>query len=1148
MLGLLSGRLGLGLVLRAAGSGRQQGNEKDLRHERTLPRRAKSVRENLVVHVGTCPIVRATSPGSSAPTRGTPARAPRTSCTGANLAAGQTGLSIAFDLPTQCGYDPDHPLARPEVGKVGVPIASLDDMHVLFEGIPLERMNTSMTINGTAMWLLALYVALARERGVPEAGLRGTTQNDIVKEYLARGTYIFPPEPSLDLIAETYEYCVAHLPQWNPSNVCSYHLQEAGATPVQELAFALADAIGVLDRVQDARARRRRGVRPVRRPRVVLRQRRHAVRRGDVQDARVRRAVGRAVPRSLRRHRSEAAPVPLRRPGQLARPHRAAAREQRVADPDRDARRDAVAGRAVPRAAAADVERGAVAAAAVGPAVVAPAPADPRVRDRSARVRRPVRRQPGGRGQGRRAVRRRRAPSSRTIAELGGIRGGDRDRLLQARAGAVDGGADGPDRARRADRGRGQPVDRGPAVAAGRRRRRRRVPAPIRHAAEQTLAALAERARATATRRAREAALAALEARGARGAQPIMEASIECALARVTTGEWAGTLRGVWGEYRAEPPASAARPSRTRPPSGPAGRRCARGSRRRRPAAAGPACCVGKPGLDGHSNGAEVIAVAARDAGFEVIYAGIRLEPAAIARGRRAGGRRPDRAVGAVGLAPRARRGGARRAARAGRGQGRGRPRRHHSRRAITRPCASLGVRRVFTPSDYKLVEVVARCSTSACDPGAGWNGPTLTRGIPGDRKACRRGTFRIDSPPPLGIADLFRPKYRHSDVRVRAEAVRSLTADDAAILVQVARTDRDIGVRRHRDREDRRARRARGARRGRDRTQPARPITGERAAELWHSTRVQQRRRRREQRAHRHHQARRAARAGRGRGRTRRLPRSASARSASSAIRVRSPSSPRATRPQDLRLAAVARIDDGDVLRALAIDTTQKEVGLAAVDKLDDVDRLENVAQKAKNKAVRQKRAQDLDEMAEAERSEAGAGRARRGQAARRRAAQLIREVEAVADSFDFERATQIVERALEAGRSLATDGEGHAGRTIGSPSASSGSGSARRSTSRRRAPPTSYAPSSARPRASARPPPPSAAAAEPYRRGRAHRRGPVLADEAREAEAETARTPRGARAQAGRGRGAARGRSRRTRGGKHGGRRARRRDRRRA
>ncbi|MCW5804888.1 MAG: protein meaA, partial [Deltaproteobacteria bacterium] len=167
-----------------------------------------------------------------------------------NLAAGQTGLSIAFDLPTQCGYDADHPLARPEVGVVGVPIASLDDMHVLFDGIPIEQMNTSMTINGTAVWLLSLYIALARERGVPEAALRGTTQNDIVKEYLARGTYVFPPAPSFALIAETYEYCVARMPQWNPSNICSYHLQEAGATPVQELAFALADAIGVLDLVR----------------------------------------------------------------------------------------------------------------------------------------------------------------------------------------------------------------------------------------------------------------------------------------------------------------------------------------------------------------------------------------------------------------------------------------------------------------------------------------------------------------------------------------------------------------------------------------------------------------------------------------------------------------------------------------------------------------------------------------------------------------------------------------------------------------------------------------------------------------------------------------------------------------------------------
>src|SRR5690554_765885 len=168
-----------------------------------------------------------------------------------NLAKGQTGLSIAFDLPTQCGYDSDDRIARPEVGKVGVPINSLDDMHVLFEGIPIEQMNTSMTINGTAMWLLALYVALARERGVDISELTGTTQNDLVKEYLARGTYIFPPDHSQRIIAEMYEYCLDEIPKWNASNICSYHLQEAAATPAQELAFALANAISLLDLLKE---------------------------------------------------------------------------------------------------------------------------------------------------------------------------------------------------------------------------------------------------------------------------------------------------------------------------------------------------------------------------------------------------------------------------------------------------------------------------------------------------------------------------------------------------------------------------------------------------------------------------------------------------------------------------------------------------------------------------------------------------------------------------------------------------------------------------------------------------------------------------------------------------------------------------------
>ncbi|MCJ2035101.1 protein meaA [Methylobacterium sp. J-068] len=168
-----------------------------------------------------------------------------------NLAKGQTGLSVAFDLPTQTGYDPDHELARGEVGKVGVSIAHLGDMRTLFDQIPLQQMNTSMTINATAPWLLSLYLAVAEEQGAPLSGLQGTTQNDIIKEYLSRGTYVFPPAPSLRLTKDVILFTTKEVPKWNPMNVCSYHLQEAGATPVQELSYALAIAIAVLDTVRD---------------------------------------------------------------------------------------------------------------------------------------------------------------------------------------------------------------------------------------------------------------------------------------------------------------------------------------------------------------------------------------------------------------------------------------------------------------------------------------------------------------------------------------------------------------------------------------------------------------------------------------------------------------------------------------------------------------------------------------------------------------------------------------------------------------------------------------------------------------------------------------------------------------------------------
>src|SRR5687768_4397266 len=168
-----------------------------------------------------------------------------------NLAKGQTGLSVAFDLPTQTGYDADHVLARGEVGKVGVPVTSIDDMRALFDGIPLGEMNTSMTINATAAWLLALYIGTAEENGVAQDQLQGTTQNDIIKEFLARGTYAFPPGPSMRLTADMIAYTVTEVPRWNPINICSYHLQEAGATPVQEIAYALSNAIAVLDAVRE---------------------------------------------------------------------------------------------------------------------------------------------------------------------------------------------------------------------------------------------------------------------------------------------------------------------------------------------------------------------------------------------------------------------------------------------------------------------------------------------------------------------------------------------------------------------------------------------------------------------------------------------------------------------------------------------------------------------------------------------------------------------------------------------------------------------------------------------------------------------------------------------------------------------------------
>jgi len=615
-----------------------------------------------------------------------------------NLAAGQTGLSIAFDLPTQCGYDSDHPLARPEVGKVGVPIASLDDMHTLFDGIPIEQMNTSMTINGTAMWLLALYVALARERGVPEAGLRGTTQNDIVKEYLARGTYIFPPEPSLDLIAETYEYCVINLPQWNPSNICSYHLQEAGATPVQELAFALCDAIGILDRVKA---------------------------RGRVDAASFSQCVGRVsffVNAGMRfieemckmraftqlwdelcRERYNVTDPKHRQFRYGVQVNSLGLTEQQ---PENNAWRILIEALGVTLSK--DARCRALQLPTWNEALSLPRPWD---QQWSLRLQQILAYETdlleyGDLFTGNPVV----EAKVRSLCEQARLELAQIDNMGGIR-GAIETGYCKRELVRSMAQ-RMARIESGEQTVVGVNKWTDGLPSPLTTSADGGVfhvdpaavdAAFAslERTRATRDAARAAAALARLEA-AARANEPLMEVSIECALARVTTGEWAGTLRNVWGEYRAQTGVQGARiadgdgwtqlRARVEAHVAKTGRR--------------PRLLVGKPGLDGHSNGAEVIAVAAKDAGFEVIYAGIRLEPAAIAETA------VQEAVDIVGLsvlsgshvelakavlAELRARGGADVAVVLGGTV----PHADHA------PLKELGVRRVFTPSDYKLVDVV---------------------------------------------------------------------------------------------------------------------------------------------------------------------------------------------------------------------------------------------------------------------------------------------------------------------------------------------------------------------------------------------------------------------------------------------------------
>lgn len=541
-----------------------------------------------------------------------------------NLAKGQTGLSVAFDLPTQTGYDPDHILARGEVGRVGVPVSHLGDMRRLFQDIPLEQMNTSMTINATAMWLLALYQVVAEEQGADPTKLQGTTQNDIVKEYLSRGTHVFPPGPSLRLTTDMITYTVNRIPKWNPINICSYHLQEAGATPVQEIAYAMSTAIAVLDAVRDS------GQVPEEKFGDVVARISFFVNAGVrfIEEMCKMRAFGRIWDRVTRERYGIENPKQRRfRYGVQvnslglteAQPENNVQRivlEMLAVTLSKDARARAVQ--------LAGLERGAGAPEALGPAVVAPHPAGARARERSAGVRGHLRRVARHRGQGGRAGRRV-ARRDRPDRADGRRHGGRRVRLSEVRAGLL---------ARRPP-GR---IEGGEERIVGVNIYETTEPNPLTADLDGAIMTVdpANEARVVAAlhdwrdnrdeARATEA-LTALK-KAAAGTENMMEATVECARAGVTTGEWSWALRDVFGEFRAPTGVSSAPVAVTAEAGTPLALVREKVARTAADLGAGRLrLLVGKPGLDGHSNGAEQIAVRARDAGFEVVYQGIRLTP-----------------------------------------------------------------------------------------------------------------------------------------------------------------------------------------------------------------------------------------------------------------------------------------------------------------------------------------------------------------------------------------------------------------------------------------------------------------------------------------------------------------------------------------
>ena len=544
-----------------------------------------------------------------------------------NLAKGQTGLSVAFDLPTQTGYDPDHDLARGEVGRVGVPVSHLGDAHALFEGLDLGAANTSMTINATAMWLFALYVAVAQEQGAPLDALAGTTQNDIVKEYLSRGTYIFPPGPSLRLTTDTIAWAVANCPKWNPVNICSYHLQEAGATPVQEVGFALATAVAVLDAVRDSGQ-----VDPDRMEDVVARI-------SFFVNAGVRFIEEMCKMRAFATLWDELTSSRYGVSSDAARRFRYGVQVNSLglteAQPENNLQRIVLETLGVTLSR--DVRARAVQLPAWNEALGLPRPWD---QQWSLRIQQVLAYESDlleypDLFEGSRVV------ESLTSSIVDGARA-ELDQVLRM-GGVVVAVESGylksalvASLAQRRAR-----VESGEDVVVGVNRFTETEPSPLTGAGaiaveqvdpavEAAAVARIQTWRARRDSAAVEAALGRL--RSAAGtAENLMQATLACARAGVTTGEWAGALREEFGEYRAPTGLGAASVANG---PGDAASGSPLGALRERVRATAAALgasrlrlLVGKPGLDGHSNGAEQIAVRARDAGFEVIYQGIRLTP-----------------------------------------------------------------------------------------------------------------------------------------------------------------------------------------------------------------------------------------------------------------------------------------------------------------------------------------------------------------------------------------------------------------------------------------------------------------------------------------------------------------------------------------